>query len=732
MEFVKPDHKASDDKALWTELQLWLQLGLIRPLDLSLVQMLKAQMLKAQMFKVQMSEQKAQTLKQKTPGPLPDNVWRWLALGSAQLAQGHLCLDLSQVLQQPALLLSPAQCHGKALALLQQWLLPQQLDEVLTQLRQAVPVVASIGQNEQQQQSSPYVLEGNRLYLRRYWQYEQQIKAYLQQSFQRTTELRQSLITAEVQPLLSWLFPGTVAPNPAQATAQNSPDWQMLGCAMAAGSSFSVITGGPGTGKTTTVVKLLLLLQQLQQQQGKAYLQIRLAAPTGKAAARLSVAITGALTKLTPQLGLTPELLKAVPAHAETLHRLLGVQPQQQGFKYHAGFPLPLDVLVVDEASMVDVAMFTAMLSALPPAARLILLGDKDQLASVEAGAILAELCRDASKGGYSAQTAKWLAAMSGQQLPEVVQTNTPGELEQQILMLRTSHRFGADSGIGQLAAAVNAGDAATALQLLQQGGRAGSEVAEISWLAQSPVSQSFQALVLTGQTAAESGKAVDGGFSRYLKLVQQGPAADLAAAATAYPAQAPVAANYEQWGAAVLEAFSGFALLCALRQGEYGVEQLNQRISQLLYQARLIQRTDGWYPGRPVMITQNDYATGLMNGDVGICLPRLEHIDGQLQQRLRVVFAPARHGEPLRWLMPSRLPALETVYAMTVHKSQGSEFRHAVLVLPDNQSAILNRELVYTGITRAVSQFSLICPSEAVLLQAIQSRTERSGGLRL
>jgi len=728
MTFAEPDQLALNDKAadlkqgsdhvLWTELQLWLQLGLIRPLDLSLIQMLKAQMLK---------QQRAQ--------PLPDDVWRWLALGSAQLAQGHLCLDLAQVLQQPALLLSPAQRHGKTLALLQQWLLPQKLTEVLTQLQQAEPVVSAAAQ---QLQNSPYVLEGSRLYLRRYWQYEQQIKQYLQQSFDRTTELRQSLLAAQVQPLLSGLFPGTVSTNPATAAfTQKGPDWQMLGCAMAAGSSFSVITGGPGTGKTTTVVKLLLLLQQLQQQQGKAYLQIRLAAPTGKAAARLSVAITGALTKLTPQLGLTAELLKAVPAHAETLHRLLGVQPQQQGFKYHAGFPLPLDVLVVDEASMVDVAIFTAMLSALPPKARLILLGDKDQLASVEAGAILAELCRDASKGGYSAQTAAWLAAMSGQQLPEAVQSSTPGALEQQILMLRTSHRFGADSGIGQLAAAVNSGDAATALQLLQQGD------SDISWLVQSPASQSFQLLVLTGQLNAEAGpQGAEGGFSRYLKLVQQGPVADLAVAAesnTVMTDQHPLAtradhspASYEQWGAAVLEAFGSFALLCALRQGEYGVEQLNQRISALLYQARLIPRTDGWYPGRPVMITQNDYATGLMNGDVGICLPRLENVAGQLQQRLRVVFPPARHGEPLRWLMPSRLPALETVYAMTVHKSQGSEFSHAVLVLPDSQSAILNRELVYTGITRAVSRFSLVCPAETVLLQAIQSRTERSGGLRL
>ena len=690
--------------ALLARLQLWQQLELIRPLDFALVQMLQ----------------------QKAGKFLPDDLWCWLALGSAQLAQGHLCLDIAQVLQQPALLLSPSQRYGKTLQLIQQWLFPMQLNALQALLQHAEPVVALAGAP---QHNSPFVLEGNRLYLRRYWQYEQQIKNYLNQSFNRTRELRQQAGFSEVKTLLQTLFPNTVAAGVAEDSGA-APDWQLLGCAMAAGSSFSVITGGPGTGKTTTVVKLLLLLQQLQQSLGLPYLQIRLAAPTGKAAARLSVAITGALTKLQPALGLAPELVQAVPAHAETLHRLLGSHPEQNGFKYHAAHQLPLDVLVVDEASMVDVAMFAAMLAALPAKARLILLGDKDQLASVEAGAILAELCRDAEQGGYSTDTAGWLLQQSGQQIPPQFISTKPGALEQQLLMLRTSHRFGANSGIGKLAAAVNQGDADLAWLLLQEQG------ADLRLLQLQPGNPAFKSLVLDGGSAegtsgSQSGAGTQGGFRHYLQLVQQVPVMD-GTQGQSEQQQLQHHERNEQWAQQVLQAFGSFQLLCALRQGEYGVEQLNQRISQLLLQERLIQRADGWYAGRPVMISQNDYATGLMNGDVGICLARYELQQGQWQQRLRVVFPPARHGEPLRWLMPSRLPALETVYAMTVHKSQGSEFKHAVLVLPDKSSVLLNRELVYTGITRAASCFTLLCPEAAVFKAAVQSRTERSGGLRL
>jgi exodeoxyribonuclease V alpha subunit len=371
---------------------------------------------------------------------------------------------------------------------------------------------------------------------------------------------------------------------------------------------------------------------------------------------------------------------------------------------------------------MVDVAMFAAMLAALPAKARLILLGDKDQLASVEAGAILAELCRDAEQGGYSTDTADWLLKQSGQQIPPQFISDKPGALEQQLLMLRTSHRFGANSGIGKLAAAVNQGEADLAWQLLLE------QRPDLALLQLHPANPAFKSLVLDGGSTTGG----QGGFRHYLQLVQQVPAMDQAAGQSEQQHQLQHQQKNEQWAKAVLQAFGSFQLLCALRQGEFGVEQLNQRISQLLLQERLIQRADGWYPGRPVMISQNDYATGLMNGDVGICLARYELQQGQWQQRLRVVFPPARHGEPLRWLMPSRLPLLETVYAMTVHKSQGSEFAHAVLVLPDKSSVLLNRELIYTGITRAANCFTLLCPEASVFKAAVQSRTERSGGLRL
>jgi exodeoxyribonuclease V alpha subunit len=493
---------------------------------------------------------------------------------------------------------------------------------------------------------------------------------------------------------------------------------------MAVSSRFAVITGGPGTGKTTTVVKLLLLLQQVRQAQGQSAqaqlaqqngngqsarpLTIRLAAPTGKAAARLSLSVTQALQKLTPDLGWDQAVIASIPTEAQTLHRLLGSGTDRAQFRYHRDFPLPLDVLVVDEASMVDVAMFAAMLQALPASARLILLGDKDQLASVEAGAVMAELCRDAQQGGYSQQTADWLTTLTGQQLPATYISPAPQPLEQQLVMLRTSHRFGADSGIGQLATAVNLGDDATALSILQQ------PPADLRWLQFSPDSADFSCLVQHGS----SDQALAEGFAGYLALVKNPPAATASAA------------DFDHWALAVLQKFAAFQVLAAVRQGKFGVEQLNLRIAAILARQQLIPRTEGWYPGRPVMVVQNDYSTGLMNGDVGICLPRSETADGE--QQLRVVFVSADANTPVRWLLPSRLPQVETVYAMTVHKSQGSEFGHVVLVLPEQGSGLLNRELIYTGITRAARQFSLLCADGKVLQQAVLQRTERSGGLRL
>lgn len=677
--------------SLLDTLHLWQQLGILRPLDTALVQMLQQRVTAAATSAVPVDADQGTQL------------WLWLALCSAQLAQGHLCLDLQRALQQPSTLVPAGSYSNRVAAQLSQFVAGQSLDSVLNLLQQATLLVG-----ETSTAMTPLMLRQQRLYLRRYWQYEQQISAFISQSNVATLQLRQQLPAATVRPLLQQLFAGNAHGS---VSAVSAPDWQQLACALAVSSRFAVITGGPGTGKTTTVVKLLLLLQLIQQQHDAPPLSIKLAAPTGKAAARLCGSVSGALGRLQQELQLHERLTAHIPTTAQTLHRLLGSGPDRALFRYHADFPLPLDVLVVDEASMVDVAMFAAMVAALPAKATLIVLGDKDQLASVEAGAVMAELCRDASSGGYSAETAHWLAALSGQQIPLELQSMTPSALEQQVVMLRTSHRFTAQSGIGQLAQAVNQGDAATAVALLQR-----QNAADLAWWPLQPDEAAFAALVVHGQPDG----AAQQGFAGYLQLVRQPPAPDATAAV------------YDQWAIAVLSQFGQFQLLCAVRQGKFGVEQLNLRISQILQKQQWIDRIDGWYPGRPVMVVQNDYATGLMNGDVGLCLPRSEWLDGQWQIRLRVAFAGVSADEPVRWILPSRLPAVETVYAMTVHKSQGSEFAHAVLVLPEQSSALLTRELIYTGITRAASRFSLICADKNVLSQAILQRTERSGGLRL
>ncbi len=685
---MKPNFKPAllEHHEWHSQAERWQQLGIVRPLDVALVRML------------------AQQGNGETT--VPPEVWLWLVLTSSQLAQGHLCLDVAQALRQPELMLSSSLRFGRPLAELQQFVRPQSLADLQQQLQQASLWIgqptATLASAATATAPSPFVLQGHRLYLYRYWQYEQHISQFIRRSCALTSQLRQQLPTKQIRALLTALFPKA-------ATAPAATDWQQLACAMAVSSSMAVITGGPGTGKTTTVVKLLLLLQQLALQQGRA-LTIALAAPTGKAAARLSLSISQALERLLPTLPGGLALADQIPTKAQTLHRLLGSGPDQASFRYHADEPLPLDVLVVDEASMVDVALFAAMLAALPASARLILLGDKDQLASVEAGAVMAELCRDAQIGGYSQATADWLQQLTGQQLAAHYCSQTPAALEQQLVMLRTSHRFTADSGIGQLAAAVNQGEAAQVQAILQQ------PPADIRLFTLSPDSAEFAFFLLHGTVAAP----LQQGFAAYLTKVQQAPA------------ETATALQLDSWALEILQQFSQFQLLCAVRQGQYGVEQLNQRVAAVLARQHLISRTEGWYPGRPVMVIQNDYSTGLMNGDVGICLPRYEQHQGQWQHRLRVVFPAVEAGQPVRWILPSRLPQVETVYAMTVHKSQGSEFQHAVLVLPEQGSALLTRELVYTGITRAARQFSLLCADPQVLTQAVLQKTERSGGLRL
>ncbi|HEX8603337.1 MAG TPA: exodeoxyribonuclease V subunit alpha, partial [Pseudoduganella sp.] len=453
--------------------------------------------------------------------------------------------------------------------------------------------------------------------------------------------------------------------------------------------------------KTYTVARLLALLFAMAGEaspdlpaQDMSNLRIALAAPTGKAAARLKQSIDTALDELAGKLGAALPLreLAARMGAARTLHSLLGARPDTRSFAYNAGNPLEVDVLIVDEASMVHLEMMAALLAALPAHARLILLGDKDQLASVEAGAVLGDLCAQAESGNYDALTCDYVLAAAGETIPAAFRERDGGPLAQRIVMLRQSRRFGGP--IGRLASAVNHGDSDAARDVLR-----GESGGTLRWI-EGARPGDVLALALQGRPGTGAG------YRDYLELIREGPGDD-----------------YQAWVRDVLTRFEQFRLLCAVRDGEWGINGLNEAIEQTLESARLIRRRGEWYVGRPVMVTRNDYATGVYNGDIGVTLP-----DPLRPGSLRVWFPD---GEGVRSVLATRLRNVETAFAMTVHKSQGSEFTHTAMVLPPQANAVLARELVYTGITRAREFFTLLSPNAAVLAQAIAERTQRASGLR-
>lgn len=674
------------------------------------------------------------------------------ALASHQLGRGHVCLDLAQTLAAPDLALSlppegdslddPPPLPSRVMAGLK-------LDEWQSALAQPALVDSGAG-------NSPLVMIADaqrpRLYLRRYWQYEQDIHHQLNARLSEPDDGLQAPASPErLRPLLDTLFPGQ---------PQHPVDWQKIACALASRSRFAVITGGPGTGKTTTVVRLLALLQARQLGLGLPALRIRLAAPTGKAAARLNESIAGQVDRLpfaeltrhssllTPSplesgFELEPDavvssaiahLHGAIPTEVSTLHRLLGARPDTRRFRYHRHHPLPLDVLVVDEASMIDVSMMAAMLDALPPHARLVLLGDKDQLASVEAGSVLGDLCARAEAGHYTPATTDWLSTATGQALPDSMLDANGQPLDQAITMLRLSHRFTADSGVGQLAAAINAGGGSqegskrSALNEIFSAGYADLSHLRVksddrSRLAQLAVSGHPQGFPSAASHPAREQALPPVGYRHYLEVMHG-----------QRPAQDADIASYDGWARDVLAAHGRFQLLCALRRGPWGVEGLNDSVRDALEKDGLIDTAGGqrqWYAGRPVLVTGNDYGLGLMNGDIGITLST-PHPEDSAQQVLRVAFPAGDGAGHINWVLPLRLKSVETVFAMTVHKSQGSEFDHTALVLPDAPNPILTRELVYTGITRARHWLTLVEPGRGQLNDAVQRRVVRVSGLNI
>lgn len=568
------------------------------------------------------------------------------ALASHATGQGDICVNLRQWVRR-----------WHALAGEKPPIAPPSIDDWLEALR-ASPVVGRPGERQ------PLILDWRgRLYLYRYWEYEQRLaNALAQRAASATLIVDETQLHAD----LDRLFP--------RHPHLQGPDWQKVAAVVAALRPICVISGGPGTGKTSTVLKILALLTG---QAGARPLRIALAAPTGKAAARLQEAIRAAK----PALDLTAEQAALIPEEASTLHRLLGGRPDSVYFRHDQDHPLPVDVLVVDEVSMVGLALLAKTVAALPPAARLILLGDKDQLASVEAGAVLGDIC--AGAGRFSSAFRTRLLHLTGETLPPVREALSP--LSDAIVLLRHSFRFDARSGIGALARAVNRGQAATAVALLADdaypdiAARPLVDPADLAELLAEPVASGFQSFLATVRAHAE-----------------------------------PVA---------VFEAFNRFRLLGAVRKGPFGVEALNRLCEAVLGERGWIDPRQTWYRGRPVMIVRNDYNLRLFNGDIGITLA-----DPIEPERVRVFFMG--NDGALRSFAPARLPEHETVYAMTVHKSQGSEFERVLVVTPNEFSPVLSRELIYTALTRAKRQ-AVFHGAPEVLAAAVGRRLRRSSGLR-
>jgi exodeoxyribonuclease V alpha subunit len=597
------------------------------------------------------------------------------AFTSHQQASGHLCLDLNN--RELATQLWGSNPPPALTALL-----PGNVDDWLRQLQQSA-LVSEDGaySGDTPPGGTPLVLDGGRLYLRRNWSREvavaEAIKARLASGG--------PVPVAALREALTKLFPGA---------DESHTDWQQVACALAVRGGIGIITGGPGTGKTTTVVRLLGVLQSLAMADGRR-LRMRLAAPTGKAAARLTESIGEQLQKLP----VDATVRDAIPTEVTTLHRLLGTRPDSRHFRHHRHNPLHADLVVVDEASMIDMDMMASLLDALDPRTRLILLGDKDQLASVEAGAVMGDLCRDADQGLYTPDTVAYLRDACGADVGPWA--GDGAALAQQTAMLRTNWRFKDTPGIGELALAVNGGDPAAVAKVFKQQ-RPGLRGLSLGGLSLGDLSLSEKNDTLTDLLLDGDG---------------QHPGLRALFADVGAP---PDDGQPDNWAAQRLRQLTGQQLLSGLRSGPFGVDALNRLITERLRREGLAGDHD-WYPGRPVMMTRNDYQLGLMNGDVGLTLP---HPDG-----LRVAFQ-LPDGR-IKWVLPSRLDSADTVYAMTVHKAQGSEFGHTLLVLPDHPHPLLTRELIYTAVTRAKQAFTLIEHGPpAVLADAVRRRTWRASGL--
>lgn len=565
------------------------------------------------------------------------------SLASNVVGDGNICLDLAGIAGREM------RVDGDTKEL-------PPLGEVRDYLER-LPVVGRPGEFR------PLVLDENdRLYLFRYWKYERELATVILGKATGTCDGIDETVLADG---LGRFFPGS---------GKSETDWQKVAALAAVRKRFTVISGGPGTGKTSTVVKIIALLLE-QAKEG--HLRFALAAPTGKAAARLKESIR----LMKEKLDCGDEVKARIPDEVTTIHRLLGAMGDSVRFRHSKENPLPHDTVIVDEASMVSLPLMAKLTTALKPVARLILLGDRDQLASVEAGAVLGDICGGSRVEPFSGEFAAFVKKVAREIVPAEGTIVKLPPLADSLVVLKKNYRFGEASGIGALSRAINSGDSDLTISLLGEG-----TYKDIALRMLPKVGDLKKSL---------SGEIIEG-YGRYLAAQTPGEA---------------------------LAYFDFFRILCAVRQGIHGVAGINRLVEEILAEKGLIEPKNRWYKGRPVMITSNDYGLKLFNGDVGLTLP-----DPDSGGQMRVFFAATDGG--VRNISPLRLPAHETVYAMTIHKSQGSEFERVLLMLPESDSQVLSRELVYTGITRAKAYVD-IWGDEEVFRTAVSRRIQRTSGLR-
>lgn len=580
-------------------------------------------------------------LKQRHPDISP-KVLLAACLVSNLYQQGHVCLPLDEYAAQP--IFDDERVEKKLTA--------PDLDQWCSALAEC-PAVGKPGDYK------PLILDdSDRLYMHKLWHYERTLgEELVKRSRQQDDYIDEPLLRDG----LNRLFDGS----------SQDPDWQQVAAATSIRNNLSIISGGPGTGKTSTVVRVLALILE-QYRDRKQELHVALAAPTGKAAARLQDSILNAKEGL----NISDEIRKAIPEKAHTLHQLLGARRYSSQFKHNADNPVPYDLVVIDEVSMVDQALMSKLVEALLDDARLILLGDKDQLASVEAGSVLGDIC-DVEENQYSGNYAQWLNALSLDILDEFI-VEHPKSLTDNVTLLTKSYRFSSDSGIARLSKEVNNGDKERTISLLES-----PNVDDIR----------FESIDNSSQLESLLRKKVPEYFQEILDTEKPGQA---------------------------VKKFNQFGILAAHRNGPWGIVHLNKLVEGILQGHSLIPKYAQWYPGKPVIISTNDYTLELFNGDTGVCLP-------DQNGDLKIYFK--NEGE-LRGIIPGRLPSHNTAYALTVHKSQGSEFDEVMLVLPRTVSKVVNRELIYTAVTRARTKI-IIAGKKSTLKKGIQRRIRRSSGLR-